>query len=1151
MPDISETLAERVRRLTQIGARGRLVARGLARGIIWRDGKLPPGSPAFGPQLTDDLLDYGYHILGEAFRLADSGESSDDVRRALSIAAEAIEAAMRKNDKGRSDRGFHLIVAATAFHLSQYGARAFCLLSESIETLNLSTVEKAFFFAIRHSFRSLRSQCVEWLTHPQHSDESWAARLSDANDSFDIEDAELGVLTTLILRGMGLYDASLENGDQRLLQSARMILAQGRQLAQDRGYVPSWWSAELASRLFDDLWEHTLHEVLPMAIEGDGSDGWPLLRRRFISLLANRTTSEIELWPSQVEAARRSVDVTDDLVVALPTSAGKTRIAELCTLRALASGRRVIYVTPLRALSAQIERGLTHTFEPLGYSVTSLYGASGIAAADISTLQSASIVVATPEKLDFAIRQQPSVIDDVGLVVLDEGHMIGLGERELRYEVLVQRLLRRPDANARRLVCLSAVFSLGDAFSDFTAWFRSDVPGNPIVNPWRPTRQRFATLLWNNGSARLNSVVEDEPVFVPSFFSAEAPLGRRKRQFPGDDSEFIIATAKAFLTDGQRVLVYCPQRSSVETIGEEFLKLHKQGYVPSYLPSDVDIARALAIGIEWLGAGHVAVRCLALGVALHHAALPRAFLSEIESLLSRRLLIFTVSSPTLAQGIDLSCSVLILRSIYRGGKVIPPQEYANVVGRAGRAYVDLEGITVFPVFDPQNRRKRLREYAQLQTEALDREMESGIVLLISRMIELLASYAAMSFEEAAEYIVNTTGPWSLSEIPPANDVLVTPVIDPENATQEFSKLVDELDTVILGTVDDVAVDPFEVATALDAGLATSLWARRLRRLAPESSALQRTIIQGRAKWLWEKSDAGQRRAFYAAGLGHAAGAYLDVRLSELLRLLSDAEVALSNGNANVAAEYVTGIADILAAIDPFRASDLPGNWRDIVTLWIMGDELQPLINRQEEIAYIQDGIVYRLVWAVEAIRVHAVAKNVVPADALNGFVALALIYGVPTVAGVRLAQAGLSSRRLIQQSLQALPGTFVDVEGMRIWLRDFIAGVEEGNISIPWQTDGERRLWADFVERWTQDTQGSWTERTRVENVVWDAGLPGAGVHVRLLSSQAAGLTYVFDESFLRVGRLRRFIPEGELGSYSAQVDAGESGVVVTHFANR
>src|SRR3546814_12243522 len=57
----------------------------------------------------------------------------------------------------------------------------------------------------------------------------------------------------------------------------------------------------------------------------------------------------VELWPSQREAAQRSTDVTDDLVVALPTSAGKTREAQIAALMTLSSARRVLIVTPLRA----------------------------------------------------------------------------------------------------------------------------------------------------------------------------------------------------------------------------------------------------------------------------------------------------------------------------------------------------------------------------------------------------------------------------------------------------------------------------------------------------------------------------------------------------------------------------------------------------------------------------------------------------------------------------------------------------------------------------------------------------------------------------------------------------------------------------------
>ena len=100
--------------------------------------------------------------------------------------------------------------------------------------------------------------------------------------------------------------------------------------------------------------------------------------------------------------------------------------------------------------SAQTELSLERTFAPLGKSVSSLYGGIGLNGIDNDLLRERNIIVATPEKLDFALRNEPSILDDVGLVVLDEGHMIGLSEREVRYEIQIQKLLRRSDAAGRR-----------------------------------------------------------------------------------------------------------------------------------------------------------------------------------------------------------------------------------------------------------------------------------------------------------------------------------------------------------------------------------------------------------------------------------------------------------------------------------------------------------------------------------------------------------------------------------------------------------------------------------------------------------------------------------------------------------------------------
>jgi superfamily II RNA helicase len=115
------------------------------------------------------------------------------------------------------------------------------------------------------------------------------------------------------------------------------------------------------------------------------------------------------------------------------------------------------------------------------------------------------------------LRNDPSLLDDVGLLVFDEGHMIGPGEREVRYEVQIQRLLRRQDADQRRIVCLSAILPDGDQMEDFSAWLRRDQPGGPIKHDWRPTRLRFGEVIWHSPTARLNLRVGEEKPFVPRF----------------------------------------------------------------------------------------------------------------------------------------------------------------------------------------------------------------------------------------------------------------------------------------------------------------------------------------------------------------------------------------------------------------------------------------------------------------------------------------------------------------------------------------------------------------------------------------------------------------------------------------------------------
>lgn len=1132
MPESVATLTARLEALVQPGYRDRLLAKGLARGLVWRDGRLPEDAPTFGPNLTTDLLDHGFQILATCLQMREVARDSPVIRRALQTAAEAIESAARHEDQLDVERGFHLVMAAAAFHIGGYAARAFSLFEGDLRRFNLATYERALVQLMRRDLLGLRNTVASWLGDPGTSDAGVAHRL-EHDDEFSVDDVVGLSLTRRFHRAISSFEAALSTGIEGFFGLAVKMMIEGEQAAGHAGHVPLWWSFRMARHLFDDLWGNTLRNVLPS--EG-GPDPWPILRERFIQLIASRSISEIDLWPSQLEAASRVVDVSDDLVVALPTSAGKTRIAELCILRTLADGKRVIYVTPLRALSAQIEHGLARTFRPLGFSVTSVYGASGVAQQDLETLQSASIVVATPEKLDFAIRQEPAVIGDVGLIVLDEGHMIGLGDREIRYEMLVQRLLRRNDSSGRRLVCLSAVFTEGDEFDDFTAWLRSDVEGGPVRSIWRPTRQRPGRLTWNGTSGRLEFDVEEEHPYVARFVELTEPTGRRKKFFPNDDKEFVIGATSSFLARGQTVLVYCPRRASVETMASAFLKAHQQGFFRPAIDDEQaeQVKEALRIGEEWLGMDHPAVECLHLGIGVHHGALPRQFLSEVEHLLRRRILPVCICSPTLAQGLDLCFGVLLFRSLYRyKDQTIPPKEFANVVGRVGRAFVDLDGLYILPVFDTDRYhvRTKLGAFDRLIQEAQQRKLESGVRLLIRQILEILHSRLQCSRRELQEYVLNVNNSWTVE--PREGD----------EAHHLLEESLNELDTAILGIVDTLDLPTEEVAAYLDQCLQSSYWQRRLQRVKPAQRQLQRDVLCGRANWIWNRTNTQQRKAFFAAGIGTEAGSNMETNLEKIGEWLRGAEKGIAEGDTKTAAKYTVAVAKILYTIGPFVPANDVESWPSLLTHWLCGTPLGTFADN-EGVSFVQEDIVYRLVWGVEAARLHLahIGESEEPAGAV---LAACLTYGVPNPSSALLMQAGLRSRIFAIRAAEKAGVSFADMAALRRWIR----GLHRGRIDpLRWETDDERREWDQFLERFDHRQLGKWRDIDVTLKVAWNEGaMPKAGIRVRVSRIGDSGRGAVSNVFFAALGETT--IPKDvRVNSFTAAVSENRHHIAASFF---
>ncbi len=1050
--------------------------------------------------------------MSMALRLKTAAKSHAILERAFLVAGELVESAIHRGNQ-RIDTGFHRVTASIAFHLGGYAARAYSILPTHPAIDNLAPIEKVLVDLLRRNLDEMRQSYLSWIRNDQNSDTNIARKLQDDSE-FNEDDAIHSILTTSFMRGIALFDHAITTGDADSASKAKSQLANTALAAADMRAVSHWWTSTLASHLIDELWQFSLYVQIPTLPPGaDGSNTWQSLRRDYIQRLRAAKRCAVELWPSQCEAAKRAVKEFDDLLVALPTSAGKTRIAELCILRALAAGKRAVYITPLRALSAQVERDLSQTFRPLGFSVTALYGAAGIETVDAKSLKEGKIVVSTPEKLDFALRNDPTIINDVGLVVLDEGHMLGPNEREVRYEALVQRLLLRTDSSIRRIVCLSALFPTPEEMKDLVAWIRQDEPGEPIYSRWRPTRQRFGVLRWARNAARLEVKVEEESPFVPRFVeSCVPPAGsRRRKNFPAEKNELTLAAAWKFVEQQKEVLIYCSLRKSVETLGRLAIKCIKQGLLPPLRQTSQQIRDAVAVGTEWLGGDHPAVQCLPYGIALHHGGLPRAYLNEIEKLLRTRDCPLVIASPTLAQGLNLAASVLIVPSIWRNQEVIPASEFANVAGRAGRAFVDLEGLVLHIVHEPTPGKTNwaIKTWEQLVSRARGPRVSSGILLLANNIFEQIASVSNAPFDEVVNYITGHGDAWSYNPILSEKDI----------SEEDWERDIASLDSAILALLDPSTVDS-ELDQSLANVLRGSLFSRQLQEKTAAIQNLIRAFLAARAKKIWSETNLSQRKGYYAAGVGLRAGKFLDSNFSSLLSMLLRIEAGIVAKNVDDTCNAVVEFAELVLQISPFHPpAGLPAHWQGALRAWIKGEPAADVIKTcgDDGVDFLQDAIAYRLPWAMEALRVHALALGDLKAVGIQGLAALAVECGSIDRSVMTLLRNGLSSREAAINAVSSTSAAFFDTIEMLVWLMS--DDVRNKAANDDWPTKQSRHAWKEFYGGETRDRYQEWTRRSIQVPVDWAGGLPEVGSAVVVVPEQKAQ-ALIFTPDFLPLGKL-------------------------------
>jgi hypothetical protein len=154
--------------------------------------------------------------------------------------------------------------------------------------------------------------------------------------------------------------------------------------------------------------------------------------------------------------------------------------------------------------------------------------------------------------------------------------------------------------------------------------------------------------------------------------------------------------------------------------------------------------------------------------------------------------------------------------------------------------------------------------------------------------------------------------------------------------------------------------------------------------------------------------------------------------------------------------------------------------------------------------FVQEGIVFRLVWAAEAVRVQAVATGHARASELGDGPAFALTYGTPSIPAALLCQMGFSSRVGAVWVVRELAASFSDMNGLRDWLRQHDALLSTRDF---WELDDLYALWRHASSPTSTEHPRPWNHATYAAHVAWTGTRPTANSQVRIIAGDDRSAT--------------------------------------------